>query len=168
MAPLRAHFTLLHNSKIVGSFAHQFKGAVFTPVLKGVDTQVVHTHSLIVGAVADHIPLKQGLRPPPRTSVDFVTIVADHIPLKQGLRRGYLDSERFVHQQVADHIPLKQGLRPLCFFSSWYADSVADHIPLKQGLRQCKNCTKHRRNKSRRPYSIKTRIKTFPVSIEVI
>ena len=62
MAPLRAHFTLLHNSKIVGSFAHQFKGAVFTPVLKGVDTQVVHTHSLIVGAVADHIPLKQGLR----------------------------------------------------------------------------------------------------------
>ena len=63
MAPLRAHFTLLHNSKIVGNFAHQFKGAVFTPVLKGVDTQVVHTHSLIVGAVADHIPLKQGLRP---------------------------------------------------------------------------------------------------------
>ena len=62
MAPLRAHFTLLHNSKIVGNFAHQFKGAVFTPVLKGVDTQVVHTHSLIVGAVADHIPLKQGLR----------------------------------------------------------------------------------------------------------
>ncbi len=37
-------------------------GCIFTPVLKGADTKVVHTHSLIVGAVADHIPLKQGLR----------------------------------------------------------------------------------------------------------
>ncbi len=88
MAPLRAHFTLLHNSKIVGNFAHQFKGAVFTPVLKGVDTQVVHTHSLIVGAVADHIPLKQGLRLRILRSDPYVLQdVADHIPLKQGLRR---------------------------------------------------------------------------------
>ena len=88
MAPLRAHFTLLHNSKIVGNFAHQFKGAVFTPVLKGVDTQVVHTHSLIVGAVADHIPLKQGLRPLLQLQNNHCfTAVADHIPLKQGLRQ---------------------------------------------------------------------------------
>ena len=34
----------------------------FYPVLKGADTKVVHTHSLIVGAVAGDIPLKQGLR----------------------------------------------------------------------------------------------------------
>ena len=61
-SPLKSGLTLLCNSKIVGNFAHQFKGAVFTLVLKGADTQVVHTHSLIVGAVADHIPLKQGLR----------------------------------------------------------------------------------------------------------
>ena len=61
-SPLKSGLTLLRNSRIVGNFAHQFKGAVFTPVLKGADTQVVHTHSLIVGAVADHIPLKQGLR----------------------------------------------------------------------------------------------------------
>lgn len=59
---LKSGLSLLHSSKIVGSLAHQFKGAVFTPVLKTADTQIVHTHSFIVGAVADHIPLKQGLR----------------------------------------------------------------------------------------------------------
>ena len=61
-SPLKSGLTLLYNSKIVGTLAHQFKGAVFTPVLKSADTQVVHTHSLIVDTVADHIPLKQGLR----------------------------------------------------------------------------------------------------------
>ena len=113
MAPLRAHFTLLHNSKIVGNFAHQFKGAVFTPVLKGVDTQVVHTHSLIVGAVADHIPLKQGLR---------LTWIANDLCISK----------------VADHIPLKQGLRLIS-------------IPNRNDFFIL----------SRRPYSIKTRIKTL-------
>ena len=61
-SPLKSGLTLLLNSKIVGNLAHQFEGAVFTPVLMTAKTQVVHTHSLIVGAVADHIPLKQGLR----------------------------------------------------------------------------------------------------------
>ena len=62
-------------------------GCIFTPVLKGADTKVVHTHSLIVGAVADHIPLKQGLRLHHVSCFNaHVVVVADHIPFIRGLR----------------------------------------------------------------------------------
>ena len=62
--------------------------------------------------------------------------VADHIPLKQGLRLNSIFF-RFYFLFVADHIPLKQGLRPLLQLQNNHCfTAVADHIPLKQGLRQ--------------------------------
>ena len=113
--------------------------------------------------LADHIPLKQGLRQRNggdwflikemarrpysiktriKTRCPFRTmdedVLADHIPLKQGLRqihRDHLEREGV----LADHIPLKQGLRPNQIWASNPNSpvSLADHIPLKQGLRQC-------------------------------
>ncbi len=36
--------------------------------------------------------------------------LADHLPLKQGLRRYFFHACHFVYV-LADHLPLKQGLR---------------------------------------------------------
>ena len=46
--------------------------------------------------VADHIPLKQGLRLVLHTSLESDPLVADHIPFKQGLRplKGHLINTR--------------------------------------------------------------------------
>ena len=112
-------------------------------------------------------------------------VIAEHIPLKQGLRReaagllgAFLGNRRAysiktriktpsyradltLRRWIAEHIPLKQGLRPTTRKNFWEpAPKIAEHIPLKQGLRH---------NLSVRPifvldrraYSIKTRIKTF-------
>ena len=68
---------------------------------------------------------------------------------------------------LADHIPLKQGLRPIRQLES-YVDEIclADHIPLKQGLRLRRRNSPHFScNRARRPYSIKTRIKTIYVDL---
>ena len=89
----------------------------------------------------------------------FITIVlADHVPLKEGLRlalllamthimpprRPYSIKRRIktwcprsvIHEpKLADHIPLKEGLRRSFAFSLGSLCSLADHIPLKEGLR---------------------------------
>ena len=61
-------------------------------------------------ALADHIPLKQGLRLIFSVGIVRGSELADHIPLKQGLRHIY-PAEPLRSQELADHIPLKQGLR---------------------------------------------------------
>ena len=44
------------------------------------------------------------------TFTSFTVKVADHIPLKQGLRHRII-AKNAIQTCVADHIPLKQGLR---------------------------------------------------------
>ena len=61
---------------------------------------------------------------------------------------------------LADHIPSKQGLRRFVFRVSTRTIELADHIPLKQGLRRCDIYADRNSYSPRRPYSIKTRIKT--------
>mgnify|MGYP006873047429 CR=1 FL=1 len=82
--------------------------------------------------------------------------VAEHIPLKQGLRLF-----RFFpyNREVAEHIPLKQGLRLAWAIALKIFDGVAEHIPLKQGLRRLYPALQPIW-RSRRAYSIKTRIET--------
>ena len=141
---------------------------------------------VLTSILADHIPLKQGLRPRGgtlldlrpyqtrrpysiktriktalRTSKRHLQPLADHIPLKQGLR-PYDTFHRRNFKILADHIPLKQGLRLVANeLLAGVIRILADHIPLKQGLRQSESRLDRVYFKiSRRPYSIKTRIKT--------
>ena len=63
---------------------------------------------------------------------------------------------------VRDHIPLEQGLR----HTATDADlrprfTVRDHIPLEQGLRHKVRLVMNICLESQRPYSIRTRIKTY-------
>ena len=137
-------------------------------------------------SLADHIPLKQGLRPqlrllaialacPSRRPYSIKTRIktaiicprndknrwlADHIPLKQGLRPLQdLGSISFA-RMLADHIPLKQGLRHTIDKVIILLILLADHIPLKQGLRLSITVACVVSCISRRQYSIKARIKT--------
>ena len=88
--------------------------------------------------------------------------LADHIPLKQGLRRTKWFCWGDFPNLLADHIPLKQGLRLLYRETASLPSSngLADHIPLKQGLRRFRAKSMNADSQARRPYSIKTRIKT--------
>ena len=61
--------------------------------------------------------------------------LADHIPLKQGLRLFRLEVKTIIVVPLADHIPLKQGLRQGLATLAGRSLALADHIPLKQGLR---------------------------------
>ena len=86
--------------------------------------------------------------------------VRDHIPLEQGLR--LITSETtWKFYIVRDHIPLEQGLRPSGSDPGTGSSEVRDHIPLEQGLRLTdihdSSCCQLRQ----RPYSIRTRIKTY-------
>ena len=46
----------------------------------------------------------------------YAALLADHLPLKQGLRRLAVFSEECNSKILADHLPLKQGLRPWGYF----------------------------------------------------
>ena len=89
----------------------------------------------IEAKLADHIPLKQGLR----------HVLCNDSAIRIGPRRPYsiktriktivLSRARARKEGLADHIPLKQGLRPIAVNASDRSARLADHIPLKQGLR---------------------------------
>ena len=61
--------------------------------------------------------------------------LAEHIPLKQGLRLSLAVNADLILAELAEHIPLKQGLRPFAASAAAAALALAEHIPLKQGLR---------------------------------
>ncbi len=86
--------------------------------------------------------------------------LAEHIPLKQGLRQHIFHIRDLPSHILAEHIPLKQGLRPYVFSRDAVFCFLAEHIPLKQGLRLIWVFYKTGDSLPRRAYSIKTRIKT--------
>ena len=116
--------------------------------------------------VAEHDPLKQGLKLGDFCTIGIFYLVAEHDPLKQGLK-PYLSvfpALRFVccrarsiktrietcgsgipqhpRRRVAEHDPLKQGLKLGVHISDgnlW--SKVAEHDPLKQGLKHNKLAT---------------------------
>ena len=113
-------------------------------------------------ALIEHIPLKQGLRQPSTLpQLSRQTTLIEHIPLKQGLRH-YLIFKWLILIFLIEHIPLKQGLRlypvPLQIGQSIY---LIEHIPLKQGLRLLYRSRSTKIRPSHWAYSIKTRIKTL-------
>ena len=87
-------------------------------------------------------------------------MLAEHIPVKQGLRQSLtLLSKDFA--ALAEHIPVKQGLRHELVDDDVHVLVVlAEHIPVKQGLRPGECDTFEYSFKTRRAYSSKTRIKT--------
>ena len=62
------------------------------------------------------------------------TPLADHIPLKQGLRQGYSEEEVGSYRSRRPY-SIKTRIKTLSHFTAEGKSSLADHIPLKQGLR---------------------------------
>ena len=84
--------------------------------------------------LADHIPLKQGLRLVLACIDGETHTLADHIPLKQGLRQGYSEEEVGSYRSRRPY-SIKTRIKTLSHFTAEGKSSLADHIPLKQGLR---------------------------------
>ena len=91
--------------------------------------------------IAEHIPLKQGLRLPGLFHITMWVLIAEHIPLKQGLRQEPHMVMRILCRNrraysIKTRIKTKQH-------NNWGAHSaIAEHIPLKQGLRLLELCFK--------------------------
>ena len=138
--------------------------------------------------LADHLPLKQGLRPASpesvastrrnarrpssiKTRIKTNNVGSSHI-LSPARRPSSIKTRIKTHNTfdysislflLADHLPLKQGLRrhPLKELTH-QIKALADHLPLKQGLRLLLwKRISYIASLSRRPSSIKTRIKTL-------
>ena len=73
--------------------------------------QPIDYECVVILALIEHIPLKQGLKPILVIDRNLAFILIEHIPLKQGLRL-YLFPSKANHCSLIEHIPLKQGLRP--------------------------------------------------------
>ena len=94
--------------------------------------------------------------------------VRDHIPLEQGLR-PFINAILTNEHSVRDHIPLEQGLRQRPLNLPRIFIVVRDHIPLEQGLRPAPHGAFHKLYvESQRPYSIRTRIKTFRERMDLV
>ena len=85
--------------------------------------------------LAEHIPLKQGLRPPWISTLKSFLYLAEHIPLKQGLRHCFPSVVITLHfPRRAYSIKTRIKTPQECFQE--VGKILAEHIPLKQGLRQ--------------------------------
>ena len=113
--------------------------------------------------VRDHIPLEQGLRLIPSLLRHASTSCQRPYSIRTRIkteRRNFLAEQG----RVRDHIPLEQGLRPPTLRRRLTHVPVRDHIPLEQGLRLRFRQACAWVHARQRPYSIRTRIKTSPMT----
>ena len=110
-------------------------------------------------AIAEHIPLKQGLRLMVDSLYNFLNQDRRAYSIKTRIKTRPLNFSDSL-TIIAEHIPLKQGLRLIELHQCFVYLEIAEHIPLKQGLRPARSSSIASSSLNRRAYSIKTRIKT--------